>query len=372
MNSPLRILQANSLFQGGGTDNQTIDLCFGLRALGEEVTLAVPEGCRLLPLVQECGLRIETFPPKSWLKLAMIRRLIQIIRAWHPHVLHVHQGRDYWPAVLAARLACGGTRVVVTRHLMTRPRAVSRWLLLSFADVVAVSKVVLEVQQRELHGPVSRLHQIYGGIDTAKFQPVRSEAALAFRGAQGWEEKHVVFGVVGACDLPRGKGQLEFVEAAAQLRSEFPDARYAIVGDGSMKPLLRERVAALGADDVVHFVPFTNDIVTVLGALDLLAHPAVGTEALGLVLWEALACGKPVIASRLHGIPEAFREGEHGFLIPPGNASSLAGAMKNLLKDPELRRRFGAAGREWVCQNFSREAYARRMRELYLQLLPQA
>ena len=368
MNSPLRILQANSLFQGGGADNQTIDLCCGLRGLGDDVMLAVPEGCRLLPLVQEGSLRIETFPPKSWLKLAMIRRLIQIIRAWRPHVLHVHQGRDYWPAILAARLAFRGTRVVVTRHLLTRPRAASRWMLLRFAHVVTVSKAVLEVQQRELRGSASRLHQIYGGIDTAKFQPGRSEAARNFRRAQGWEEKHIVFGVVGACNLPRGKGQLEFVEAAVQLRPEFPDARYAVVGDGTMKPLLRERVAALGMDDIVRLVPFTHDMVTVLGALDVLTHPAVGTEALGLVLWEALASGKPVVASRLHGIPEAFREGEHGFLVPPGDARALAEAMKKLLLDPELRHRFGAAGREWVCRHFSRETQARRMRELYLRL----
>jgi len=234
--------------------------------------------------------------------------------------------------------------------------------------VVAVSKAVLEVQQRELRGPASRLHQIYGGIDTTKFQPARSETTLNFRRAQGWEQEHTVFGVVGACDLPRGKGQVEFVEAAAQLRAEFPNARYAVVGDGTLKPLLRDRILALGVDDVVRLVPFTNDIVTVLGALDVLAHPAVGTEALGLVLWEALASGKPVVASRLHGIPEAFLEGEHGFLVPPSDRAALAAAMKKLLLDSELRRRFGAAGREWVCRNFSRETQARRMHELYLKL----
>lgn len=369
MSKPLRILQANSLFHGGGTDNQTLNLCFGLRDLGEQVLLAVSENCRLMPFVRDAGLRIETYPDKSWLKLAMIRRLIQITRAWKPHILHVHQGRDYWPGILAARLAMSDTRVVVTRHLMTRPRTVSRWLLLSCSDVVAVSKAVMEVQQRELKGPPSHLHQIYGGIDTTLFTPDRSGAAEALRRQHGWSREHVVFGVVGACDLPGGKGQLEFVQAASMLRNEFPHARYLVVGDGTMKPLLLERITALGVTDIIRVMGFTHEIVPVLGALDVLAHPAVGTEALGLVIWEALASGKPVIASRLHGIPEAFRDGEHGWLIPPGNADALADAMRKLLVSPQTRERFGVAGREWVCQNFSREMQARRMRELYLQLL---
>jgi glycosyltransferase involved in cell wall biosynthesis len=178
----------------------------------------------------------------------------------------------------------------------------------------------------------------------------------------------VVFGVVGACDLPRGKGQLEFLEAAAKLRSAFPQGRYVVVGDGSLRPLLQERVDALGLSAIFRLLPFTNDVAAVLNGLDGLVHPAVGTEALGLVIWEALASGKPVVASRLDGIPEAFREGEHGLLIPPGDAEALAQAMQRLLAEPELRRRFGQAGREWVVSRFSREAHARRIRELYVGL----
>lgn len=359
------------MMNGGGIDNQTIDLSVGLRALGHDVKLAVPEGCRLLPLVRDTGLKIETFPPKSWLKLAMIRHLNRIVRAWRPHILHVHQGRDYWPAILAARLGLRGTRVVVTRHLMTRPRTVSRWLLLSFADVVCVSKAVLAVQRRELRGPASRLHQIYCGIDTGKFQPARSERALAFRRQQGWEEDHIVFGVVGACDLPRGKGQIEFVEAASQLRADFPHARYAIIGDGTLKPWLGKRAAALGLEQIVRFVPFNHEIPVIMSALDVLVHPAVGTEALGLVLWEGMASGKPLIASRLDGVPEAFVEGRHGFLVPPRDADALAKAIRVLLTDVALREQFGEAGRRHVSEHFTREIQARRLSELYERLVQQ-
>ncbi len=349
--TPLRVLQVNGLFTGGGIDNQTIDLCAGLSELGDDVTLAIPAGSALEPRASHLGAQIETFPAKSWLKLAMIRRLARLIRSRRAQIVHVHQGRDYWPGILAARLAGRGTRVVVTRHLMTRPRLVSRWLLLSMSDVIAVSGAALAVLQRELRGPAARLHQIYGGIDVNAFQPARGPASENFRAQLGWEPDAVAFGVVGAYGLPRGKGQLEFLEAATRLRLGFPQARFAIIGQGSMESLLRERIAALDLRDVARMIPFTQEMPAVMNALDVLVHPAVGTEALGLVLWEAMACGKPVIASRLDGISEAFVEGEHGLLVPPG-----------------VRLRLGAAGRERVCQHFSRARLAREVRELYCRL----
>ena len=368
--TPLRILQLNSIFNGGGTDNQTLELSAGLRESGNDVTLAVPQGSRWEPLARQlAGVRVRSFAPKSPLKLAMVLALIRLIRDHRVQILHAHQGRDYWPAIAAARLANRGTRVVVTRHLMTRPRGVSRALLLRMSDVIAVSRAVEEVLQRELRGPPGRLHRIYGGIDLKAFQPERTPAGREFRRQQGWREDDLVFGVVGACDLPRGKGQLEFLEAASQLKSEFPQGRFVIIGRGSMEPLLRQRVGTLGLAGTAAMLPFIDDIPTVMNALDVLVHPALGSEALGLVLWEAMACAKPVIASRLHGIPEAFVENEHGLLVPPADAPALAEAMRRLAASGELREQFGRAGRKHIENNFSRAILAKNTHALYAAIL---
>ncbi|PYJ79894.1 MAG: hypothetical protein DME22_24760 [Verrucomicrobia bacterium] len=365
----LRILQVNSLFSGGGTDNQTMDLAVGLQELGQSVTLAVGAGSRWEPLAKQLnGVEVETFPPKTALKSAMIHRLAGIVRTKNVQILHAHQGRDYWPGILAAKAACQGTRVVVTRHLMTRPRRLSRWLLLHMADVVAVSHAVETVLQRELHGPKHRLHQVYGGIDPDKFQAERTVAGKSLRQHLGWTEEDVAFGVVGVFNLPRGKGQLEFLEAAAQLHHRCPRARFALIGSGTMEEMLQERIGALGLASVTTMIAFTDDIAPVMNALDVVVHPAVGTEALGLVIWEALASAKPVIASRLNGIPEAFVEGEHGLLVPPADVPALTEAMWTLLQRPKLRLQFGCAGREHVCRHFSRAVQAARMMELYLKL----
>lgn len=365
----MKILQINSLFSGGGTDNQTLELTAGLRELGADVTLAIATGSRWEQKARELGVPVETFPPKSPLKSAMICRIAALIRERGFQIIHAHQGRDYWPSVLAARLAMRNTRVVVTRHLMTRPRMVSRALLLRFTDVVAVSKAVEQIQIRELTGPREHLHQIYGGIDTRLFNPEPAEDASAFRQRFGWISDDVVLGVVGAFDLPHGKGQLDLIAAAALLKPVFPNARYAIIGAGTMESLLRETIARNGLDNIATIIPFTNEIAPAIRALDVLVHPAVGTEALGLVIWEAMASGKPVIASRLHGIPEAFTEGEHGLLFAPGDVPALAAAMRELLAKPERRAQFGKAGQEHVCQRFSRQAQATRILALYNQIL---
>jgi glycosyltransferase involved in cell wall biosynthesis len=135
-----------------------------------------------------------------------------------------------------------------------------------------------------------------------------------------------------------------------------------------MEEMLQERIGALGLSSVTRMIAFTDDIAPVMNALDVVVHPAVGTEALGLIIWEALASAKPVIASRLDGIPEAFVEGEHGLLVPPADVPALTEAMWALLQRPELRLRFGSAGREHVCRHFSRALHAARMMELYLKL----
>jgi glycosyltransferase involved in cell wall biosynthesis len=366
---PLRILQVNSRFNGGGVDNQTLDLSAGLLELGDTVTMAVATGSRWEPRARQLGARVETYPARSPLQSAAMRCWIQLIRQHDIEILHAHQGNDYWPAILAARLSGRSPRVVITRHLMTRPRFATRWALLRLADMVAVSRAVELVLRRELHGPAERIHRIHCGIQAERFLESRNAEVWQYREQNGWPADAIVFGVVGGFVAPRGKGQPEFLDAAARIRERIPAARFAIIGEGSMESALRNQISLLGLGGVARIIPFSAAIPVVMSALDVLVHPAVGTEALGLVTIEALASGRPVIASNLDGIPESFIEGEHGLLVPPGDVDALAQAMERLGSDAALRQRMGATGRAHVCANFSRQVLARRTHDLYAQLL---
>lgn len=370
--APLRILQVNSLFTGGGVDNQTLNLSVGLQELGQDVTLAVPAGSRYEPAARAAGLRVETFPARSFLKNALLRRCIQLIRRQRIQILHVHQGRDYWPAIIAARLAGVGTHVVVTRHLMTAPRKMSRHFLLRFATVIAVSRAVENVLRAHLCGPAGGIHQVYCGVDFARFFTARTPAVWQFRERMGWPADAVVCAVIGTFHPPLGKGQREFLEAAARLKDEFPRARFALIGHGSMEALLRERIAALGLGAVAALHPFQEEMPLCMNAIDVLAHPTCKGEAFGLVTVEALAAGRAVVASRKDGLAECFTDGEHGLFVPPGDITALTAALRTFLSDAGLRQRLGAAGSAHVRARFSREELARRTRELYLRLNPRS
>jgi glycosyltransferase involved in cell wall biosynthesis len=254
---------------------------------------------------------------------------------------------------------------VLTRHLMTHLSSTSARYLLRLGHVTAVSQAVHDNLSHELSGDLRRLHLVYSGVDVSHFRP---DAELRARGRQayGWDESQLVFAVVGGAGLPDGKGQREFVEAGARLIAERPEVRLMIVGEGGLIPLLEQRIAELGLQSSILCVGFTEDVERIAAMIDVLVHPAVGTEALGLVIWEAMAAAKPVIASRLGGIPETFIDPDHGRLVQPRSVDELYAAMQLFAADRSLRERCGTAAREYlIAKDFTRAGQARRFSALY-------
>jgi glycosyltransferase involved in cell wall biosynthesis len=221
-----------------------------------------------------------------------------------------------------------------------------------------------------MHGNHRKIHVIHGGIDTEYFRPREAvdPAVQALRRDWGLAPDEFAFAVVGGYDGPRGKGQREFLVAAARVHPAAPKARFLIVGRGNMEDQLRADIRRLGLEQVARLVPYCHDIASAMNALDCLVHPQVGTEAFGLVLLEGFACGKPVIASELDGIPEAFAAGQLGQLVPPENIEALAAAMLRWSHTPPLA--FGERSQlhARVARDFSIARYAERVRRLYEQL----
>jgi glycosyltransferase involved in cell wall biosynthesis len=191
-----------------------------------------------------------------------------------------------------------------------------------------------------LRGDHSKIVVIHPGIDTERFRPMD---ASELRKSWGVSPDKFVFAVVGGYDFPRGKGQREFLRAAAQVREKLPQARFLIVGRGTLKETLEGDIEELGLRGQAWLTPYCHDMPAAMNALDCLVHPQVGTEAFGAVLLEAFACGKPVLASALDGIPESFAAGSCGQLLPPEDVSALAKAILNQaqiagLSGPERQR----------------------------------
>ena len=384
--SPLRILHLNSLLTGGGTDDRSVRVAHALLRLGHSVWMAGPAGREFSKVSSDLSL---PFCPVSEgpFKLSLIFNTAQLIRRLKIQILHARHGRDYWPAILAARLSARRPKVVLSRHLAKSPSSwASRRFLLSQCDALAaVSEYVAKVLREgdddplsdnpERHhrppmiGDFSKIHVVYGGFDMDRFQPRQSSET---RELWGLKPEHYIFGVVGGYDLPRGKGQTEFLRAASQIKDQVPHARFLIIGRGNMKEILEAQIAQLNLQASAQLTPYSTNMPATMNALDCMVLPQVGTEALGGVVLEAHACGKPVIASALDGIPEAFAVGGYGQLIERGSVEALARAMLDWARRPALPMPAQWDLHQKVAQRFSLERTACDLVDLYQSLLKPA
>jgi glycosyltransferase involved in cell wall biosynthesis len=380
----MRVLQLNSLLTGGGTDDQCVTLARGLRQLDQQVMLAGPEGREFARTVKDSGVVFSPTPPEGPLKLRFIFSAAKLIRGENIQIVHGHHGRDYWPTVLAARLSGRRPKVVLTRHLAKSPSSwFSRSFLLRQCDaMIAVSHFVAKVLREgayeptspeperrsrpPLRGDHSKIHVVHGGIDTSRFRPF--EAAVQ---RQAWRlrPEHFAFGVVGGYPLPRGKGQREFLRAASQVHTQLPQARFLIIGRGDLKEVLESDIARLGLKEKAWLTPYCQDMPAAMNALDCLVHPQVGTEAFPGVVLEAFACGKPVIASALDGIPEALAAGNYGQLVQPEAVDELASALLHWARERPLDLPQRLDLHQRLATRFSLLAPVRSVLDLYQRLL---
>jgi glycosyltransferase involved in cell wall biosynthesis len=379
----MRLLQLNSLLTGGGTDDQCVKLAAGLRSLGQSVCLAGPDGREFSRIARDLGVPFWATPPEGPLKLRFILCAAKLIRRERIQLVHGHHGRDLWPTILAARLSGRRPKIVLTRHLAKSPSSwFSRRFLLGQCDaLIAVSHFVAKVLREgvyepnspaperrsrpPLKGDHSKIHVIHGGIDTERFRPID---AAAQRREWGLAPEDFAFATIGGYDLPRGKGQREFLQAAACVCASIPRGRFLIVGRGNMKQILEADITRLGLTGKAWLTPYCRDMPAAMNAMDCLVHPQVGTEAFPGVVLEAFACGKPVIASALDGILEAFAAGNYGRLIPPEDVAALATAMSEQVRHPLAAVPPPEHLHRLVAEHFSFQTMAAAVARLYLSL----
>jgi len=380
----MRVLQVNSMLTGGGTDDQCVRLSAALHELGATVWLAGPDGRHFSRISRDLNVPFHATPPEGPLKLRFIHEVAGFIRSERIEIVHGHHGRDIWPVILAAKLSRSRPAVVLTRHMAKSPRSwfSRRFMLGQCQAVIAVSEFVARVLKQGVYEPDSpeperrrraplagdhlKIQVIHGGIDTEKFRP---RDAADQRRDWNLDPGHYAFAVAGGYDLPRGKGQREFLAAAAGIHKEIPQARFLVIGRGNMADILKADIERLGLTGKAWLTPHSADMPRAMNAIDCLVHPQIGTEAFGLVVCEAFACGKPVIASALDGIPEAFAAGEYGALVPPENIPALADAMRRQIQTPPLTDPARAALHARIAAGHSIKVCASKMLSLYSRLL---
>lgn len=204
---------------------------------------------------------------------------------------------------------------------------------------------------------------IPNAVDRAEVEP--GSQARDVRAEFGIADQAVVAGVVGR--LSPEKGQLCFLRALDLVRLEFPQVVGLLVGDGQDRAMLKAEAKELGLEKAVFFAGHTGCVGDFYRAMDVLVMPSL-SEGMPNVALEAMMFAKPVVASRVGGVPEVVVDGETGFMAKAGDADALAFALMRMLTSPLGMQVMGEAGRRRALENFSPKVRVERMLALYEQL----
>jgi glycosyltransferase involved in cell wall biosynthesis len=359
---------AHLVISGDVAGGQLVALQFAqaLRERGDDAIFVSPEHSAFTERAEADGFRVLKADVGRLHRVRGAGALTRLLRAERVDLLHTH---TLAAANTLGRIAARLARVPVVSHLHIENHFRSRtaWALRGAdnatarlcAAFVAVSEDTRRAYERQ--GYPRRIEVVYNGVelDGAPPRSVRAELGLPGDAA--------LVGEVGRlCDV---KGQRELIQALAHV----PEATAVLVGadleqGGAYQRQLEQTAEAVGVRDRVVFAGRRNDVGDVLAELDVFALPS-WTEGLPLVVLEAMARRRPVVATKVGGTPEVVVDGETGLLVPPRDPEALAAALRRLLEDAELRRRLGDAGYARVRDRFSAEAMTRRVLELYDEVL---
>ena len=359
---PLRLLVVVDSLEVGGAERHVVDLVLALSREGHAVTVACSVSGSLAEPLEAARIPVRPIVGKivkRRVSLSYARGLRKLLRRERFDLVHAHV---YSSAAASALATAGtGTPLVVTEHTEAlwqgrNGRIFSRWMYRRVARVIAVS------------GAITRRLIERDGVLPAKITVVPNSVPPS-RESHGDDlpipaelGRGPVVGMVAR--LQPEKGVTSFLKAAAHVAGEFPAARFVVVGDGPLREELFRLAEDLKVRERVLFLGFRPDAQALIKLMDVVAVPSV-SEGTPLVVLEAMAAGVPVVASAVGGIPDQIRPGREGILVPPGDPGALADALTKVLRDPELARRVGEAGRQRASTKFSHENMVRKVEGIY-------
>ena len=366
-----RVLHVITSLHRGGAQRHLHILMAGQRAAGWSVDLAYLKDPYLVNQFQGVARRVIDLRAGAAVSPLVIPRLIQLIRAEQYDVIHTHLLKADAYGAIAACLA-GGAVLISSKHndeaVLRRPLVgpVHGWLSRLTDRVIVLSEHVGRYMRDLGHVPSGRLRRVYYGI-TPDAGAAKAAARPAVRTEFGVPAEAPLLLTVGRLD-PQ-KGHLDLIGALRRVVAALPSVHLVIAGapqqaSAAYEQALRATTAAPELATRVHWAGHRDDVPALLAACDIVVQPS-HWEGFGLVLVEAMAARRPVVATAVSAIPEVVRDGETGLLVPPHDPDALARALLQLCGDPEHRTRLGAAGAARVQSHFTAERMVRETLAVY-------
>jgi glycosyltransferase involved in cell wall biosynthesis len=371
---PPAVLQVLPRLVAGGVERGTVEVAAALVAAGWKAVVA-SEGGPMVHEVERAGALHVELPLASKNPVTMrrnVERLAQLVRRERIDILHARSRAPAWSALGAARRT--GCHFVTTFHnaygdetwLKRRYNAV----MAQGERVIAISRFVAEHAMRVYGVPAEKLRIIERGVDFGRFDPERVSAERVIRLAREWQLPDGLQVVMLPGRLTRWKGQLVLVEALARLGRR--DLRCVLVGtgDGRYRQQLIETIARRGLGGLFQMIEDCRDIPAAYMLADVVVSASTRPEGFGRVIAEALAMGRPVIATDHGGAREIVLDGETGWLVPPNDPDALAAAIAGALAlSPAERMSLAQRAIAHMRAHFTTQAMTDRTLAVYEEIL---
>lgn len=357
----------NSRF--GGTSTVVLELFKGIDKDRFDLYAALPDGDMLMEFKRHAK-EVLVLPGVDTPSFSSINLLRGFIKSRSIKVVHTHlPGADILGG--GAAWICGVPAVSTVHALYYAKGGVRKKIFsliyraayLFHKKVIAVSYAVKEdlINRVGLKIPSDKITVIYNGIE----KPVNLLNPVEIKGILGIRDEELVVGMVGRMD--RLKGFHVFLDAIPIILVQFPIARFIFVGDGNERKNLEIQAENAGIADRVVFTGYKPNIYNYLQIMDVVVLSSF-SEGCPISIIEAMAVGKPVVASAIPAIAEVVKDGMTGFLFPIGNSDKLASHVVRLLKDSELRKKTGGAGESLYKGRFSAQKMVSGYETVYKEL----
>lgn len=374
---PRKVLMLIDHLDAGGAQSLLVDLVEGLdRARFEPLVCVLRASSLHVPRLRQRGVPVfelgtGRFDPRKFF------RLRALMRRERPDIVHTHLSAARVLGGLA--VAClGGSKLICHDHSgeesLRKNAAFALWMLYPLERflmrwthaLIAVSGDTARFARGVKGLPENKIRVVYNGIATRRFETGDAETGVRWRRAYGIAEDAYVIGALGR--LSHQKGIRHLVEAAPRILAAAPGARFVVAGQGPLRGSLEAQARRLGVAEAFCFSGHHGEVEPIYRALDLFVLPSE-YEPFGLVVLEALACGRPVIAAAVGGVPEIMENGRDGVLVPPGNPARLAEAVLWLMNAPELAAHLAEKGRARVQEHFDLKTTLVSLEAIYAEVL---
>jgi glycosyltransferase involved in cell wall biosynthesis len=293
-----------------------------------------------------------------------------LLRTRRPDIVHSFLFSENWRTRLAA-LAAPRVRVIsgersVNEWKQGHHHLIERVLVRATSRVVANAEAIRSFLIETGGLPQEKIVVIHNGVDSARFAPLPDRDGA--RTQKGWGPDAFVIGHTGT--MVAHKGQSQVIRATAAASRQISGIRLVLLGDGPDRQALSSLSRTVGLDGRVEMPGFVKDVERVLACLDVYVHFSREREGCSNAILEAMASGVPIIATDVGGNRELIENGVTGVLVAEEDVDGVAETIVRLGRDPELRRRLGAAARESACSRFSVPRMVAATQELYESVCP--